>query len=159
MKNSGDQLALMPRQVTYKPRAHPPEYLISKTQLGEFSMEWTAIWLKGIFSVGEWPAAWRGYVDRMFHNPPILGSYDGDVSFCVIVCDAMPWEPGSAKWNFTPIHLPEAVEFDMPIDPGAKMDDLPLVKIHSKFARQDIMGNHSQWLALPDEKSSVVSRE
>ena len=156
MKEPRNQLALTPRQMTYRPRSEPPQYLLAKNQLGEFSMEWTAIWLKGLFSVGEWPATWRGYVDRMFHNPPMLGKYDGDVNFSVIVCDSMPWEPGAAKWNFTPMQRPETFTFQW--NESATDDELPVIKVDGTFGRQDIMDEQVLSLpSTPDENTAAFS--
>jgi hypothetical protein len=91
MRKRENQLARRPQaqelarpQFLLAPSPHDsvdPQYVVSRTDLGEFALHWTADWLAGLFSITDFPAEWIAFVRASIRGPAHEGSWPGNAPF------------------------------------------------------------------------------
>jgi hypothetical protein len=91
MNKNRNQLARRPRpektprpQLLLAPAPHDavdPQYVVSRTDLGEFALHWTADWLAGLFSITDFPAEWIAFVRASIRGPAHEGNWLGNAPF------------------------------------------------------------------------------
>jgi hypothetical protein len=76
-----------------------PQYVVSRTMLGEFALHWTAEWFAGLFSVTDLPAEWVAFVRASIHGPWDERAWSGGAPFAGAIRVTRPAEQPAGGWT------------------------------------------------------------
>src|SRR5438105_1018840 len=55
-------------QFLLAPARRDPQYTLTRTDLGEFALHWTADWLAGLFCITDFPRDWVAFIRGAAHE-------------------------------------------------------------------------------------------
>ena len=106
MSRPDSQLAVRsPATVVFKPASHETQYVVAPTLLGDAVLQWSAIWLAGMFCVNGFPPEVVAYVQQLL-GPYRVGRWPE--------FEARPEEVGP----FVPVEGPGLVSINGRLLPG-----------------------------------------